>query len=95
MRIGLPVSFFLHAGLMAWALISLERVQPLKAPEPEPVEVAMITEDGLTRLRQGDRNSKQLEAAPAPPAPDTKAVKEPPKPTPPPPAATPPHRPSR
>lgn len=90
MRFGLPVSFFLHAGLIAWALVSFERAQPLRPPEPEPVEVAIISEDGLTRLRQGDRNSKNLEAAVRPPAPDTKALKEPPKPTPPPQAAAPP-----
>ena len=90
MRFGLPVSFLLHGGILAWALITLERTPPFKPPEPEPVEVAIISEDGLTRLRQGDRNAKQLEAAPAPPAPDSKAVKEPPKPKPPEPKAPPP-----
>ena len=79
MRFGLPFSLLLHGGVLAWALVVLERTPPFKPPEPEPVEVAIITEDGLTRLTQGDRNAKQLEAAPAKPAPDSKAVKETPK----------------
>lgn len=90
MRIGFPASFLLHGGILAWALISLEHAKPFKPPEPEPVEVAIITEDGLTRLKQGDRNAKQLEAALSPPAPDSKAVKETPKPKPPEPKAPPP-----
>lgn len=90
MRLSLPASALLHGGLLAWALIGLSEVKPFKPPEPEPVEVAIITEDGLTRLRQGDRNAKNLEAAPAKAAPPSQAVKEtpkakPPDPTPPPP----------
>lgn len=90
MRVGLPVSALLHGGILAWALISLERTPPLRMPEPEPVEIAIITEDGLTRLKQGDRNAKQLEAAPSKPAPDSKAVKETPKAKPPEPSTPPP-----
>ncbi len=90
MRFSLPVSALLHGGLIAWALVGLQEVKPFKPPEPEPVEVAMITEDGLTRLRQGDRNSKNLEAAPAKIAPPSQAVKETPKAKPPEPAPPPP-----
>jgi colicin import membrane protein len=89
-RFSLPVSFLLHAGLLAWAFIHLERTKPFKLPEPEPVEVAIITEDGLTRLTKGDRSAKKLEAAPAPPAPESKVVKEIKKPKPPEPTAPPP-----
>lgn len=94
MRFSLPSSMLLHGGLLAWALIGLREVKPFKPPEPEPVEIAIITEDGLTRLRQGDRNAKNLEAAPAKDAPLSKAVKDtpkakPPEPTPPPPAPEP------
>lgn len=88
MWIGLPVSFLLHAGILTLALISFARSTPRKPPEPEPVQVSVITSDDLVRLTQGDRNAKQLDGAPAPPAPDSKAIKEPPKPkivTPPPP----------
>lgn len=90
MRFSLPTSFALHGGLLAWALVGFQDVKPFKPAEPEPVEVAIISEDGLTRLRQGDRNAKNLEAAPAKAAPPSPAVKEtpkakPPDPTPPPP----------
>jgi colicin import membrane protein len=89
MRFGLPTSLLLHGGLLAWALLTLEATKPFKPPEPEAVEVAIITE-GPTRLTQGDRNAKNLEAAPAKAAPPSKAVKDtpkakPPEPTPPPP----------
>lgn len=90
MRIGLPTSFLLHGGLLAWAMLTLEATKPFKPAEPEPVEVAIISEDGLTRLKQGDRNAKQLEAALAKAAPPSKALKEPPKPAPPPPPSAPP-----
>lgn len=91
MRASLPASMLLHGGLLTWALIGFQEVKPFKPTDPEPVEVAIITEDGLTRLMQGDRNAKLLQAAPAKPAPPSQAVKEtpkakPPDPTPPPPA---------
>ncbi len=90
MRLSLPSSMLLHGGLLAWALVGFQDVKPFKPEEPAPVEVAIITEDGLTRLRQGDRNAKNLEAAVAKEAPPSQAVKEtprakPPEPTPPPP----------
>jgi colicin import membrane protein len=77
----------MHALLLVWAVISIESAQPLKTPELVPVEVAVVSENDLVRLRQGDRNAKQLEAAakPAPPTPPVQ--KEAPKPTPPPPPA--------
>lgn len=88
MRAGLIISTLIHGGLLAAAVLSMARTQPFKSPEPMPVEVAVISNDDLVRLTKGDRNAKQLEAKAAPPAPDSKAVKEPPKPkivTPPPP----------
>lgn len=90
MRFGLPASFMLHGGLLAWVLLGYAATKPLKQPEPEPVEVAIISEDGLTRLMQGDRNAKQLQAAPAKLAPPSPAEKEIPKAKPPEPAAPPP-----
>jgi colicin import membrane protein len=99
---GLTISALLHGGLLAWALVSFSATAPLKMPEPEPVEVAIITEGDIVRLRQGDRQSKQLEARPeTKPAPETQQPeaqkpKPPPPPTPPPPqpkAETPPEPP--
>lgn len=93
MYFGFAVSFLIHAGLLALAVFAMARTQPLKPVDPEPVQVAVITSDELVRLTQGDRNAKQLQGSPSPPAPDSKAVKEPPKPkivTPPPPPPPPP-----
>lgn len=91
MRLGLPVSLVLHGALLAWALVTIHSIPPLKLPEPEPVEVSIVTPDALVRLRQGDREAKQREAEAK-----ESPLKEPPKketpkrivpPTPPPPAA--------
>jgi colicin import membrane protein len=95
LRRGLAVSVLLHVAVLAWALVSIHSTPPFKLPEPEPVEVALVTPDDIVRLKQGDRNAKQLEAIQAESAKETK--KENPKPVqaaappppPPPPAAQP------
>lgn len=91
MHLGLIVSLLVHAGLLAWAVLTIHRTEPLKMPELQPVEVAIVTADDLVRLTKGDRSSKNLEASGK-----DGAAKEPPKkevktpPPPPPPAAAPP-----
>ncbi len=90
MRFGLPISFVGHALILGWGLIAFDHSKPNEPAQPLPVEVAMITEDGLTRLTKGSRRSKLLEAAPKPPAPDSKAKKKVKSPKPPPPATPPP-----
>lgn len=88
---GLSGSVLLHLALVAWLLVGgLKAATPPKIAEPEPVEVAIITEDGLVRLRQGDRASKNLDAeAKVSPLSD-QGKQETPRPKPPPPAAAPP-----
>src|SRR5258706_12481088 len=87
----------MHLAVLAWALINIQATPPFKMPDPEPVEVALISPDDLVRLRQGSRTAKQLEAKPS-----ENQAKEPPKEqpkqkmqaaAPPPPAAEPPPRP--
>jgi colicin import membrane protein len=73
---ALPLSLLLHAGLLGWALISFRATPPLKIPEVEPVEVAIISPDELIRLRQGDRSSKKLETKAAKPNEKTEKIKE-------------------
>lgn len=91
MHLGLIVSLLVHAGLLAWAVLTIHKTEPLKTPELQPVEVAIVSADDLVRLTKGDRNSKNLEASGK-----DGAAKEPPKkevktpPPPPPPAAAPP-----
>ena len=86
---GLTGSALLHGGLLAWALVSFHETKPFKLPEPEPVEVAIVSEGDIVRLRQGDRQSKLLEAQPqVKPSPEAQPLDAPkPKPPPPPPPA--------
>lgn len=87
---GITVSTVLHGGLLFWALLNFSATKPLKIEEQVPVEVALITPDELVRLRQGNRDAKELEAAPQPkPSPIT-AKQDAPKPKPPTPTAAPP-----
>ena len=62
MRLGLPVSLALHGVILGWALISIQSTPPLKINEPQPVEVAIISEDALVRLKQGSRDAKLIES---------------------------------
>lgn len=90
MYLGLTLSFMAHAALLAFALFSFQATPPLKIPEAEPVEVALITDDELVRLTKGDRSSKQLKTRAAEQtekAPVKKAAKKPILKTVPPPAA--------
>ena len=88
---GLLTSFVGHAFLLAWALFSIQRTPEL--PEIIPIEATIITPSELTRLKQGDPQSKEIEAkAKEEPQPEvSKKEAEKPKPiTEPPPAPLPP-----
>lgn len=88
MNFGLAASIILHLGVLAWAVMTIAATPPFRPPEPEPVEVAIVTPDEIVRLKQGDRAVKQLEAKAAPTTDRSTAKKEPPRPKPP--VATPP-----
>jgi colicin import membrane protein len=62
LRLGLPVSLALHGAILGWALITIQSTPPLKINEPQPVEVAIISEDALVRLKQGSRDAKLQES---------------------------------
>ena len=83
MHVGLVISVLLHLALLGWALFTIQTQQELRAPEPEVVAVDLISTSELTKLRQGVRTAKQLEAEPPKetPKPDV-AKKEAPKPAP-------------
>ena len=76
MYTSLAISMLVHGALLGWALISFNSTPPLKIPEVRPVEVAIISPDDLTRLRQGDRNSKKLETQKAKTQKKSKKIKE-------------------
>lgn len=62
MRLGLTLSLVLHGSFMAWALLAMLMTAPLKAPEPEPIMVALITPSELLALKKGSETSTELEA---------------------------------
>jgi colicin import membrane protein len=94
-RGGLVTSVVLHAAILGWALFTIQSQRELRVAEPEPIAVDLVNASELTRLRQGARTAKQLEAE-AKEAPKVEPPrKEAPKPTPaaaapPPPTAEPP-----
>lgn len=96
MPFGLAVSVLMHALLIGWALVRLVIIPPPHPPEETPVEVAIITPDALTRLKQGDRQAKELETQQAdqpakePPQKETPKPKVQPAAVPPPPPPPPP-----
>jgi colicin import membrane protein len=95
MRGGLVTSVLLHAAILGWALFTIQAQRELRVAEPEPIAVDLVNASDLTRLRQGARNAKQLEAEakeakPEPvkkeaPKPAPAAAAPPPPPPPPPP----------
>lgn len=97
MQVGLAISFLLHLGILAWALITIQGTPELKADEAVPISVAIVTPSELTRMKQGDEYAKELDAKPKDtPSPDNSKLdtKKPQltaaPPPPPPPAAEPP-----
>lgn len=80
MRKGLATSILLHVIVLAWALISIHSMPPLRLPEPEPVEVALVSPDAIVRLKQGERSAKQLESAARPAEQSDLGKRETPKP---------------
>ena len=80
MYLGLFISFAGHAALLAWALISVQK--PLDLPDTVTIEATIVTPSELTRLKQGNPDSKKLEAkAKEKPKPEV-SKKEAPKPKP-------------
>lgn len=82
MRGGLATSVFLHAAILAWALLTIQSQRELRVPEPELIAVDIVSASELTKLRKGSRTAKQLEAAPKESPKEDPAKKESPKPAP-------------
>jgi len=59
---GLTVSILLHGAALAWAYLAMLSTSPLKPPEPEPIEVALITPSELLALKKGSVTATELEA---------------------------------
>jgi colicin import membrane protein len=91
MQLSFVISLLLHAGLLAWALLSISRTEQIVTPEVVPISVAIVTPSEMTRMKQGDQNTKTLESKADDKPSDDDASKEAAKPkAAPPPAAAPP-----
>lgn len=76
MRLGLFLSFTMHALVLFWALVGIAATKPLpEPPKPEPVVAEIITPGELNKLRQGLRTAKLDDAQPK----EQPSVREPPK----------------
>jgi colicin import membrane protein len=62
LQFGLVISVIFHAAILGWALITIQSQRELRMPEPDPIITDLVTESELTKLRQGARTAKQLEA---------------------------------
>jgi colicin import membrane protein len=62
LQFGLVISVIFHAAILGWALITIQSQRELRMPEPDPIITDLVTESELTKLRQGVRTAKQLEA---------------------------------
>jgi len=81
-RRGLVTSVTLHAAILGWALFTIQAQRELRVPEPEPIAVDLINASDFTKLRQGVRSAKQLEAQQPKETKAEPAKKEAPKPAP-------------
>ena len=80
MYLGLLISFVGHTALLAWAMISVQQRPEL--PDTVTIEATIVTPSEFTRLKQGNPDSKKLEAkAKEEPKPEV-SKKEAPKPKP-------------
>lgn len=62
MQFGLLISVLLHVAILGGALFSIQSRPELRVPETEPVAVGMISPGEVTKVRQGVRTAKLLEA---------------------------------
>jgi colicin import membrane protein len=97
MHIGLTISFVMHCALLAWAVFTIQQTPQLPVPDTVAISVAVVTASDVTRMKQGDQNTKNLESKAADKPSDDNAKKEAakpkaaePAPAPPPPAVEPP-----
>ncbi len=60
MYLGLLISFVGHTALLAWAMISVQQLPEL--PDTVTIEATIVTPSEFTRLKQGNPDSKKLEA---------------------------------
>ncbi|MBX9926107.1 MAG: cell envelope integrity protein TolA [Hyphomicrobiaceae bacterium] len=83
MRLGLIFSLLMHLSMLAWAIFSIQQTARLPVPETVTISVAVVTPSEVTRMKQGDENTKNLESKAADKPSEQQSQKEAPKPVPP------------
>ena len=97
MQLSFVISLGIHVALLAWALLNIQRTPQLDVPDVVAISVAIVTPSEVTRMKQGDQNTKTLESKAADKPSEDDSTKEaakpkaaPPAPAPPPPPPPPP-----
>lgn len=58
MRLGILISALLHAGIIAWAVVSINATKPALEPEVQPITVDIMKVSDLTRIKAGNEKAK-------------------------------------
>lgn len=90
MRFGFVTSLIVHCALLGWALVNLQNTKEFQVPDTVTISVAIVEASEITRMKQGDQNTKNLESKAADKPSEDEAAKEAAKPKAAPPAAAPP-----
>ena len=90
MRLGFALSLTIHIALLLWAIFAFQRTKFDDVPDTVAISVAVITPSDVTRMKQGDENTKNLDSKAADKPSDDNSQKEAPKPKAAPPAPAPP-----
>ena len=90
MRFGFVTSLIVHIVLLGWALLNFQNTKEFNVPESVTISVAIVEASEITRMKQGDQNTKNLESKAADKPSEDEAAKEAAKPKAAPPAAAPP-----
>lgn len=58
MRLGILISALLHAGIIAWAVVSINATKPALEPKVQPIIVDIMKVSDLTRIKAGNEKAK-------------------------------------
>ena len=80
MQLGFVISLVLHIALLAWAVLNIQRTPQIDVPSTVAISVAIVEASEVTRMKQGDQNTKNLESKAADKPSEDDSQKEAPKP---------------
>ena len=80
MQLGIVISLVLHVALLAWAVLNIHQTPQIDVPPTVAISVAIVEASEVTRMKQGDQNTKNLESKAADKPSEDDSQKEAPKP---------------